>query len=74
MYNLTSSWCRLIMLANTIRPHAIWAFEVLLIGTKYLEEVYMSLSVTDLAVTKLKEYLSQNNIDSALRVALMQGG
>jgi len=31
-------------------------------------------TVTDLAVTKLKEYLSQNNIDSALRVALMQGG
>lgn len=62
------------MLANTRRPHAIWAFEVLTIGTKNLEEVYMSLSVTDLAVTKLKEYLSQNNIDSALRVALMQGG
>ena len=38
------------------------------------EEVYMSLNVTDLAVTKLKEYLSQNNIESALRVALMQGG
>jgi iron-sulfur cluster assembly protein len=34
----------------------------------------MSLTVTDLAATKLKEYLSQNNIDSALRVALMQGG
>ena len=31
-------------------------------------------TVTELAVTKLKEYLSQNNIDSALRVALMQGG
>lgn len=38
------------------------------------EEVYMSLTVTDLALTKLKEYLSQNNIESALRVALMQGG
>ena len=34
----------------------------------------MSLTVTDLAATKLKEYLSKNNIDSALRVALMQGG
>ena len=34
----------------------------------------MSLTVTDLAVTKLKEYLSQNKIDSALRVAIMQGG
>lgn len=32
------------------------------------------LIVTDLAVTKLKEYMEQNNIDSALRVALMQGG
>lgn len=32
------------------------------------------LTVTDLAVNKLKEYLAQNNIDSALRVALMQGG
>jgi hypothetical protein len=31
-------------------------------------------SVTDLAVSKLKEYMEQNNIDSALRVALMQGG
>ncbi len=30
--------------------------------------------VTDLAVSKLKEYMEQNNIDSALRVALMQGG
>lgn len=32
------------------------------------------LTVTDLAIDKLKEYLAQNNIDSALRVALMQGG
>jgi iron-sulfur cluster assembly protein len=31
-------------------------------------------NVTDLAVSKLKEYMAQNNIDSALRVALMQGG
>ncbi len=37
--------------------------------------MYMSeFSVTDLAVEKLKEYMEQNNIDSALRVALMQGG
>jgi hypothetical protein len=32
------------------------------------------LEVTVLAVEKLKEYLSQNNISSAVRVALMQGG
>ncbi len=32
------------------------------------------LHVTDLAVTKLKEYLAENSIDSALRIALMQGG
>jgi len=32
------------------------------------------LTVTDLAVTKLKEYMQQNSIESALRVALMQGG
>ena len=32
------------------------------------------LNVTALAVTKLKEYMQANNIDSALRVALMQGG
>jgi hypothetical protein len=38
------------------------------------KEDFMSFTVTDLAVTKLKEYLSQNNIESALRVALMQGG
>ena len=31
-------------------------------------------TVTDQAVQKLKEYLEQNNIDSALRIALMQGG
>jgi iron-sulfur cluster assembly protein len=31
-------------------------------------------NVTDLAVSKLKEYMEQNNINSALRVALMQGG
>ncbi|BDD88083.1 hypothetical protein DPPLL_24480 [Desulfofustis limnaeus] len=43
-------------------------------ATKQLKEDFMSLTVTDLAVSKLKEYLSQNNIESALRVALMQGG
>ncbi len=31
-------------------------------------------NVTDLAVEKLKEYMQQNSIDSALRIALMQGG
>lgn len=31
-------------------------------------------TVTDLAVQKLSEYLEQNSIDSALRIALMQGG
>jgi len=30
--------------------------------------------VTSTAVANLKEYLSQNNIDSAVRIALMQGG
>ena len=32
------------------------------------------LEVTDLAITNLKAYMEQNNVDSALRVALMQGG
>ncbi|PID76850.1 MAG: Fe-S cluster assembly protein HesB [Deltaproteobacteria bacterium] len=32
------------------------------------------LTVTDLAVEKLKEYMKQNNIESALRISLMQGG
>ena len=32
------------------------------------------LEVTEMAVNNLKAYLEQNNIDSALRVALMQGG
>ncbi|HBI15971.1 MAG TPA: Fe-S cluster assembly protein HesB [Desulfobulbaceae bacterium] len=32
------------------------------------------LEVTNKAVENLKTYLSQNNIDSAVRVALMQGG
>ena len=31
-------------------------------------------TVTDLAVTKLKEYIEANKIDSASRIALMQGG
>ncbi len=32
------------------------------------------LIITDLAVTKLAEYLTENSIESALRIALMQGG
>jgi len=32
------------------------------------------LEVTDLATKNLKSYLDQNNIDSAIRVAIMQGG
>lgn len=32
------------------------------------------LEVTDLAAKNIKSYLDQNNIDSAIRVALMQGG
>jgi iron-sulfur cluster assembly protein len=39
----------------------------------YLEEEIM-FEVTESAVENLKAYLSQNNIDSAVRVALMQGG
>jgi Fe-S cluster assembly iron-binding protein IscA len=30
--------------------------------------------VTELATENLKSYLEQNNIDSALRVAIMSGG
>ncbi len=30
--------------------------------------------VSELAVSKLKEYTAQNSIDSAIRVALMEGG
>jgi hypothetical protein len=41
---------------------------------QYKEKLMSEFTVTDLAVDKLKEYLAQNNIDSALRVALMQGG
>ncbi|MDP3480371.1 MAG: IscA/HesB family protein [Desulfoprunum sp.] len=32
------------------------------------------LEVSDLAVTKVKEYLVENNITSAVRVAIMSGG
>ena len=32
------------------------------------------LEVSDSAIENLKSYMEQNNIDSALRVALMQGG
>ncbi len=34
----------------------------------------LDFTVTDQAVQKLSEYLEQNSIDSALRIALMQGG
>lgn len=37
-----------------------------------MEEIMFE--VTSLALENLKSYLSQNNIDSAIRVALMQGG
>lgn len=43
-------------------------------NVNYKENLMSEFTVTDLAVDKLKEYLAQNNIDSALRVALMQGG
>ena len=32
------------------------------------------LEVTDLASKKLKDYLADNNIESPVRVSLMQGG
>lgn len=32
------------------------------------------LEVTNLAIKNLKSYLEQNKIESAVRVALMQGG
>lgn len=32
------------------------------------------LAITDLAATKLAEYLAENEIESALRIALMPGG
>lgn len=32
------------------------------------------LEVTELATQNLKSYMDQNNIDSALRVAIMGGG
>ena len=41
---------------------------------KQKEIVMADFSITDTAADKLKDYLTQNNIDSPLRVALMQGG
>ena len=38
----------------------------------FMEDVMFE--VTSTAVENLKAYLSQNNIDSAVRIALMQGG
>jgi len=32
------------------------------------------LEITEAAIGKLKEYVEQNSIDSAIRIALMQGG
>jgi hypothetical protein len=50
-------------------------FSGLCIFFDYKQEDFMSdFTVTDQAVEKLKEYLEQNNISSALRIALMQGG
>ena len=31
-------------------------------------------NATDLAIKNLKDYMAQNSIDSAIRVAIMQGG
>ena len=46
-----------------------------LIMKKIIRRHFMSdFTVTDIAVTKLKEYMQANKIDSALRIALMQGG
>jgi hypothetical protein len=36
--------------------------------------VRIMLEVTELATQNLKSYMDQNNIDSALRVAIMGGG
>jgi hypothetical protein len=59
----------------------LWGVNILCIGrrrrarNKTSRRSFMSdLNVTDLAVAKLKEYMQANNIESALRVALMQGG
>ena len=50
-------------------------FKVNLVNVqKQQGETMSDFNVTDLAVEKLKEYMEQNNIDSALRIALMQGG
>ncbi|MBU0680201.1 MAG: Fe-S cluster assembly protein HesB [Proteobacteria bacterium] len=32
------------------------------------------LKITDKAIENLKSYLEQNKIDSAIRIAMMQGG
>jgi len=32
------------------------------------------LEITSLAIKNLKSYMSENNVDSPVRVALMQGG
>ncbi|MCK5230283.1 MAG: Fe-S cluster assembly protein HesB [Desulfobulbaceae bacterium] len=32
------------------------------------------LEVTEIAINSLKSYMTENNIDSPIRVALMQGG
>jgi iron-sulfur cluster assembly protein len=38
------------------------------------EKFMPDFDVTARAVTKLKEYMEQNNVNSALRIAMMQGG
>lgn len=44
------------------------------ISMKNEPEVMFMLEVTSSAVENLKTYLTENNIESAIRIALMQGG
>lgn len=46
----------------------------LLTGWDQLEEEHRMFEATDSAVSNLTQYLAQNKIESAVRIALMQGG
>lgn len=57
-----------------LRPKANARLEGLFRKKNTRRRFMSDFTVTDLAVTKLKDYMQANNIDSALRIALMQGG
>jgi hypothetical protein len=78
---LTSIWINLKVIAYVVVADSICFPQFLsLDNALFLSHIIQGkggdamLEVTALAQKNLKEYLTQNNIDSPVRVAIMQGG